>query len=114
MPPVCRGDHSVRKPIGPCASMRQTLLVTALISLSACATANDEIANEYCDIALPMTFVTSDDEETKRQIEQHNAVYMWICEGVRIIPREPESSAYPSQPIRYRESGPQMSIRGRI
>ena len=72
-------------PNGICLARPLVAVVATLLVLAGCTTsAPDSVATSYCEIALPMTFVASDDDETKRQIEQHNATYMWVCEGIRI------------------------------
>ena len=54
------------------------VLVTILLSLSACGT--NTAVNSYCTLAFPIWHGEGDSEETLRQVDQHNATFDAVCQ----------------------------------
>jgi uncharacterized protein YceK len=59
------------------------LLFLILNAMSGCATVSTEAVplNSYCAIAKPITYdATKDTPETVAEVEQHNGVFVCLCE----------------------------------
>ena len=52
-------------------------LIIVLVSVSSCG--RGSLGGNYCDIYLPIYMADEDTEETKKQIDNNNIVWLELC-----------------------------------
>lgn len=63
--------------------LRRLALLSGLLMLAGCQTTAQTVlgVTDFCDAAEPILYSSRDTEETKRQVREHNAVGVKICDG---------------------------------